>query len=160
MIGRHRVATIIVGILVVEVLMVVTGTGPDLLLVAGLGCLIGAAGWCAVDLHAAAVEADPLPVAHRTPPPTGVDRRVRLLSTGLRFDKHSDHSAKRVRDSLVELVDDQLVAKYGVDRTVDPAAAERILGPQLFRLVDDPDSARSVARPKNLTHIVTLIERL
>ena len=160
MIGRRPVATIVVVIVIVEILMVVAGTGPDLVLIAGLGILVGATVWCLFDLRTAVVESAPLPMAHRPPPPAGIDRRVRILRTGLYFDKHSDQSAFRTRDALVGLVDDQLLAKYGIDRSVDAVAAANVLGPELFRLVDDPDSVRNVARPKNLVHIVTLIERL
>lgn len=162
---RHPAAAIIAVTVVVEVVMVLAGTEPNLLLVAGLVGLVGTTIWCLVDLRAATTDPDPQPVAYRPPPDARADQRVRMLRNGLVFGSRSgnDHAAQRLRDGLVELVDDQLLAEYGVDRHADPAAAESIIGAELFRFVEDTgaaDSARVVSRPKHLAHIVTLIEEI
>ena len=62
--------------------------------------------------------------------------------------------------SLVELIDDQLLAAHMIDRAADPAGASAVLGDELTTFVDDPTTARRLDHPRHLAQIVQLIEQL
>jgi len=63
-----------------------------------------------------------------------------------------------VADTLIELLDDRLLAHRRVDRSVDPVVAVTLLTPRLRRLVDGP--RRQIASVGELEQIVADIEAL
>ncbi len=60
--------------------------------------------------------------------------------------------------TLLEIVDDRLAGRHGIDRAEDPAAADRLLTPALRTLVARPD--RPISGVRELRRIVTDIEAL
>lgn len=156
---RPIAATVCVTV-VAAALMVVTDMGPALPLIAGLGALLGAVIWYTVDLEA---EVDDSGVVPSRRVPTAVvrtDFRVSSLRSGLAFRGREDRTVRELHDTLVAVIDDELAAAHGVDRHTDPAAAGAILGTELWRFVTEPEPGRSLARPSQLDHILTLIERI
>lgn len=156
-----RAIVAIVGITVaVEALMLVSGMGPDVILVTSLGGLVGVCVWFIAELSATALGSDGVPSALAPPPPVRADRRVARLRSGLAYGRQNDAAFDRIRDSLVELIDDQLLAAHDIDRRRNPTDARAVLGPELAAFVDDEHSAEVLARPRTLVRIVTLIEQL
>lgn len=109
-------------------------------------------------------------VADMTAAPAAVARNRRSRrSRGVGSDAQTVALRRQVRstrvlgstelhDTLVALVDDRLVAHHGIDRSTDPAEAERVLDPVLRRLVS---SGRSRSIPvRELRRIVEAIEEL
>lgn len=154
------VVSIVAIIVIVELLMLLTDMGPDVILVTSLAGLVGICIWFVVELSAVAVGSDGVSSELAPPPPVRADRRVARLRSGLAYGRQHDASLGRIRESLVELIDDQLLAAHDVDRARDPAKADAILGPELAAFVNDEDSAGTLARPRTITRIVTLIEQL
>lgn len=147
-------------IVTVLLLMVLLGMGPDTLLIVAFGAFIGAAIWCVSSLSQTVRMVLPLPRAVAPPRTVGTDSRVRALRTSILFGRALDGHSDRLRQTLLELIDDQLVHAHGVDREVDPGVAASIIGPQLSAFVDDPQASASIADTKQLTRIVTLIEQI
>ncbi len=156
-----KAVALIAGVtIVVEVLMVATGMGPHVILVAALCTLVGVGAWFVVDLARVAVGAGgavaPLPVE----PAARSDRRVMRLRSGLAYGRADGASLENLRVSLVDLVDDQLRSAHRIDRREDPVAARVVLGDELDAFVNDPDAAAVLLKPRSLDRILTLIERL
>lgn len=152
------VLLVVAVVLVVDLLLVVTDTGPDIPAVTALGLTIGAAWWFVRDVGSTACRprpatAGPPPLEHRP------DLRMTTLRQALAYGDNDHYLTERVHATLVAVVDDELRATHGVDRRGDPGAAAAILGPDLVRFVDDPDAAASMTT-RSLTRIVTLIEGL
>lgn len=154
------VAVIVATTIVVDVVMVATDTGPDVLLLTALCVLVGVALWFLSDLMDATFEATEFVATPNTTRAQATDRRVMRLRSGLVYSRHDDTSLDRLRTGLVELVDDQLRASYQIEREDDPGAARTVLGDELFAFVDDPKAARGLARPQQLDRILTLIEQI
>ncbi|WP_040495613.1 hypothetical protein [Ilumatobacter nonamiensis] len=144
----------------VVVVMFLLGMGPSILLVTALVAVIGVGIWFVLDLSIVAVGSDGFPTAVAPPPTVSADRRVARLRSGLAYGRSSDDSFELLRASLVELIDDQLLAVHEIDRLSDPAAASQVLGPELTRFVEDERTVKQLARPRSLDRIVTLIEQL
>ncbi len=94
--------------------------------------------------------------AQPSPTPAAEDARVNRL-------RHQVQAAwltgsTRVNDTLVDLVDDRLLAHHHIDRATDPELADRFLSPTLRRLVSGP--RRQTATPRELQRILTDIEAL
>jgi hypothetical protein len=154
------VVAIIVGTVVIEGLMALTDMGPHVVLVAAVCVLVGVGVWFVAELVDEAVGTNEMPVGLAPTPTVRTDRRVMRLRSGLAYGQRNDDSLDQLRSSLVELVDDQLLAVHQVDRAHDPDAARAVLGDDLFAFVSDPDTARELARPRSLDRILTLIERI
>jgi hypothetical protein len=154
-------AAAIVGLtIVIEVLMALTDMGPHVVLVAAVCVLLGIGVWFVVDLAHEADGFTDMPVGVAPTPAMRTDRRVMRLRSGLAYGQRNDASLEQLRTSLVELVDDQLLAVHHIDRADDPDAAHAVLGDDLFDFVADPATARALARPRSLDRILTLIERI
>lgn len=168
---RWRVRiTVGVGI-AVGVVMVLLGMEPRLVLVGCVVAIVAAAAWLVVDLGvsmSSVVWRDQGSVAVMRARPDG---RVMVLRSRLRRRTGrsrsprvfgSDHAspADEIIDSLVAVIDDRLLAEFGVDRSTDPAGAAELLGPDLTRFVTDPASRLSMTQPRSLTHTLALIEDL
>ncbi|MET0911213.1 MAG: hypothetical protein ABWZ99_17245 [Ilumatobacteraceae bacterium] len=154
------VAAIIGGTLVVEGLMALTDMGPHVVLVAAVCVLVGVGVWFVADVIDVAVASTDMPVGLAPTPVVRTDRRVMRLRSGLAYGQRNDGSLGQLRASLVELVDDQLLAVHQIDRTADPDAARAALGDDLYAFVTNPDTARDLARPRSHDRILTLIERI
>ena len=78
------------------------------------------------------------------------------LRSGLSYAQHDDVALERLRASLVDLVDDQLMAAHQIDRIEDPDAARKAIGDELYAFVDGASAARRLTQPRSLDHILTL----
>jgi len=158
--SKRPVLVIVAITIIVEVFMIVSGMGPDALLVAALAAIIGVGVWVLIET----AEAVPAPVPNgatsRQGPEHRVDRRVTRLRSGLAHGQTDSLSAERLHDSLVAIIDDQLRADHQIDRNVDPAAANAIIGPELAAFIDDPSARVSLPGTRELDRILTRIERL
>lgn len=153
---------IVIGVstLVGATLMVLTNMGPELVLIAALGALIGSSIWFAVDLDSSVVRSAALPLARVNRSARSTDARLVTLRWDLDYGGDDDRRSQRLHQTLVELIDDQLAVAHGISRSGDPAAANEILGRDLARFVADPDWARAVARRGKLGDIVARIEAI
>ena len=156
-----RPVVLIVGItILIEVLMALSGMGPEILLVAALTGMVGVALWFIVDLGTAAVGSSG-PAGAPAPEPTArPDRRVMRLRSGLAYGRPDGVTLENLRVGLIELVDDQLRAVHRIDRAEDADAARVVIGGELDAFVNDPEAAATLLQPRSLDHILTLIERL
>jgi len=158
--ARRPVLIIVAITIAVEAFMIVTGMGPDLVLVAAATATIGVGGWIVAATAEAVPLADSIGSSTRQEPTHRVDRRVTRLRSGLAHGRTDSLSAERLHASLVTIIDDQLSAGHQVDRNVDPGAAAAIIGPDLTRFIDDPTARASLPSTRDLDRILTQIERL
>ena len=120
---RRRVGVLAAFVLFFELVLVLAGTGPRLVLVAGIVTTLAALGWMALDLGETV---QPFPWPTRTAPSMatlGADARSRLLRTRLANVSAEGHTIRHLHDSLVDIIDDRLITDHLVDRFVDPDAA-------------------------------------
>lgn len=80
---------------------------------------------------------------------TSLRRQIRAASWG---------GSTQLRDTLLEVIDERLLAHHRIDRAADPAAATAVLTPRLRRFVER-QRRREVA-PGELRQILTDIETL
>jgi hypothetical protein len=157
----RKAVALIVGItVVVEVAMVASGMGPNVIAVAAVCALVGVVVWFVVDLAKVAVGSGGMAAPSPVEPATRSDRRVMRLRSGLAYGRADGASLQNLRVSLVDLVDDQLRSVHRIDRREDPEAARVVLGDELDAFVNDPDAAAVLLKPRSLDRILTLIERL
>ena len=149
----------IVGVTVaLELVMIVTGAEPTVLVLAVSG-LVGVVLWFIADLAEVALDSSEVDFGRSGPEVVvRTDSHVMHLRSGLAYTH--DAALERLRSSLVELVDDQLAAVYHIDRAADPEGAALVLGQDLSSFVDDPHSARRLARPSQVDQVLTLIEHI
>ena len=148
------------GTAVVSVFMVVTGMGPELVLVAALGALVGLGGWFLVDVaDRAETPTDVAPDRHG-PRDARSDRRVERLRSALAHGRPDSIVPERLHRALVEIIDDQLRSAHHLERLDDPAAANAVVGDELQQFIDDPASAVALLRPNRLARVLGLLERL
>lgn len=151
----------IVGVTItVEIFMLVTDMGPNLLLVAALGGLVGIAIWFVVELVPRAVLTPPPMPVHSATEALRLDRNATSVQRHLVYSRRNEHITQRLYGNLVELIDDQLETAHQIDRRADPRAAASVLGPELTRFVDDPSSANSLQHLRYAETIVSHIEQL
>lgn len=147
-------------VLVVELAMIALNMGPETLLVAALGAFVGAVSWCLWSLSSTTKGPLPTPRAFAAPRAAGADHRVKTLRTGILFGRNMHGYADQLRETLIDLIDDQLVHAHGIDRLMQPDDAASVIGPRLTSFVNDPDASASLSNTKELTRIVTLIEQI
>ena len=152
-------AVIAAGTAAIAAFMVMSGMEPELVLVIALCLLVGIGAWYLATLADETPTAVTGSIGPRAAPPARADRRVMRLRAGIAYGRPDGITLERLRATLVDVIDDQLLATHQIDRAADPVAAAEILGPELQRFVDDPD-ASGLARPDRLEHTITLIERL
>jgi threonine dehydrogenase-like Zn-dependent dehydrogenase len=157
---RRPLLIIVVATIAIELFMIVTGMGPDVLLVAAAAASIGVGAWIVVDIAEATPSVAPIGAAAPRQPEHRVDRRVTRLRSGLAHGQSDQFSAERLHGSLVEIIDDQLMAAHQIDRTSDPDAAATAMGSELARFVDDPAARVSLPGTRELDRILAEIERL
>lgn len=154
------VAVIVAVIVLVELVLIVSGSEPAILLIAALCGLVGVIVWFILDLVEVALDSSDTDFAPSGSELIGItDRHVMRLRSGLAYTR-DEASLERLRSSLVDLVDDQLRAVYHIDRAKDPEGASAVLGPDLSSFVEDPHSASRLDRPSHVDRVLTLIEQI
>ena len=99
------------------------------------------------------------------------DQRVQALRARLRsparqrlipekVDPNRPQPVDEVVNTLLRSIDDHLLFEHHIDRSLEPAAAAAVLGPELTRFVSDPAAQRSMTGRRGLARTVALIEDL
>ena len=141
--------------LVFSVSLAATNARPAVLVLAGIVAVVSAVIVVMVDLSHAVIRVGwtrPRQVRRSS---RGSDPRVSSLRTEL-HDARWFGSAE-LRRTLVDLVDDRLLAHRHIDRATDPAAAMEVLTPTLRHLVA---AQRPAVAVRQLGRIITDIESL
>ena len=156
--SRRPLITIAGAVVVAEAVLLVTDTGPNIWLVAALVGLVGLVVWFTITVDRTAER--PMPAtAIPKPAMSYPDLRTTTLRQALATGRSDARYARRLRNQLVAIIDDELVSGHGIDRQSDPAAARAVLGDELDRFVADVDS-RAPLTPHDITRVVTRIEQL
>jgi hypothetical protein len=144
---------------VVDAVSAAAGTDPQPLLLAALILIVGSIVWLATDLvdHAAPARWATASMSSRGR--RAGDVRVGVLQRAL-ADVATRQDVEQLHPLLVELVDDRLAARHGVDRRLDPTRAAAILGGELSDFVTTPPPPVRLGDARYLSHIVSGIERL
>ena len=153
---RWRASVTVCVWLVVSVALAASNARPAVLVLAGIVAVVSAVILVIIDLSNVVVPVGwtrPRQVRRST---RGSDPRVGSLRTQL-YDAWWFGSAE-LRGTLVDLVDDRLLAHRDIDRATDPAAAMEALTPTLRHLVAAHRSPAIAAR--QLDRIITDIESL
>lgn len=156
----RSVAVLAMGAVALVVVMALTGMEPEVVLVVALVVLLGSVCVAVSDLTKITFGSSGLPSVEAPIPAAPVDRRVMRLRSGIAYGRSDRASLEHLRENLIELIDDQLLAVHLIDRSADPAAASAILGDDLSTFVQDPGTAQLLDKPRYLTTTITLIERL
>ena len=154
----HPALLVVAGVLAVDLFMLATDMGPNLVATTVLGLLVGATIWFMTEVGPRAARPSPAatgPQRHEQ----RADLRITPLRQALAYGGSDHYLAERVHTSLVDVVDDELRVGHGIDRHADPDAAVAVLGPELMRFVTDPDAADTMS-VRSLTRLVTLIEEI
>jgi hypothetical protein len=155
------VATIVALVVVANVVMVLSGMGPNVVLVTALGGLVGMTVWTVAQLAEATPATTPIDASVRSAPAPRGEPRVARLRTGLSHAGPNGPVLEQLHDSLVNVIDDQLRVAHQIDRSLDPVAARAVIGDELHAFIDDPATATAdLAHPRRLDRILTLIEHL
>ncbi|HEX2784017.1 MAG TPA: hypothetical protein VHN36_10560 [Ilumatobacteraceae bacterium] len=152
---RWRALVMVCVWLVLSVSLAATNAQPAVLVLAGIVAVVSAVILVMFDLSNAVIRVGwtrPRQVRRST---RGSDPRVSSLRTEL-YDARWFGSAE-LRGTLVDLVDDRLLAHRHIDRATDPAAAMEALTPILRHLVA---AQRPAAAVRQLGRIITDIESL
>jgi hypothetical protein len=142
--------------LVVSISLAATNARPSVLVLAGIVAVVSTLVLVMFDLANAVIQVEwprPQRVFRST---RGRDERVNSLRTQL-YDGRWFGSAE-LSETLVDLVDDRLLAHRHIDRATDPAAAMAALTPTLRQLV--AGHRRSAVAARQLDRIITDIESL
>ena len=163
-----RVTITVVGGIGVAFGMLLLGMEPRLVLVGFVTLAVGAAAWLVLDLSSEVTVhwwTDHSDDSDRAP---RADRRVHALRSRLRATTQLRRTptaidpaavaAAEIGATLVAIVDDHLLAEFGIDRIEDPDAAADVLGADLLALVSDPSARRSLTSRRRIHGTVTLIE--
>ena len=125
---------------------------PDIIVLGGVIAVIAAGGVTMYDL---AIRASAVQWTQGHPPPS-MDWHVLNLRRHLKLNSRYD--APLLHETLINLVDDRLLAHHGIDRAAAPEAAWAVLTPRLQRLTAGP--SRRMATAGELQQILTNIEDL
>jgi len=168
---RWVVVTALIGV-VTGVLMVLLGMEPRLVLVGFVVIVATAATWLILDVGQATAPVNWHNYGAAEDAVTRPDRRVQVLKARLRQPTRRGRAlgsvgatptgradpSDEIGDSLVEVLDDHLVADRGIDRSEDPVGAAEALGPELMQFVSDPAVRRSMTQRRTLVRTITSIE--
>jgi hypothetical protein len=152
---RWRALVMVCVWLFFSVSLAVSNARPAVLVLAGTVAVVSAVVLVMVDLSRGVIRVRwtrPRQVRRST---RGSDPRVSSLRTEL-HDARWFGSAE-LRGTLVDLVDDRLLAHRHIDRATDPAAAMEVLTPTLRHLVA---AQRPAVAVRQLGRIITDIESL
>ena len=142
--------------LVVSVSLAATDARPGVLVLAGIVAVVSAVILVMFDLSKAVIRVGWTRRRQVRRSTRGSDPRVSSLRNQL-YDARWFGSAE-LRATLVDLVDDRLIAHRHIDRATDPAAAMEALTPTLRHLVAAP--RRPAVAVRQLGRIITDIESL
>ena len=141
--------------LVISVSLAASNARPAVLVLAGIVAVISAVILVMFDLSNAVIRVGWTRRRQLRRARRGSDPRVSSLRTQL-YDARWFGSAE-LRGTLVDLVDDRLLAHRHIDRATDPAAAMAVLTPTLRHLVA---AQRPAVAVRQLGRIITDIESL
>ena len=150
---RWRALATVCAWLVFSVSLAASNAHPAVLLLAGIVAVVSAVILVVVDLSHAVIRVRWTRPRQGRRSIRGSDPRVSSLRTQL-YDARWFGSAE-LRRTLVDLVDDRLLAHRHIDRATDPAAAMELLTPTLRHLVANQRPA-----VRQLDRIITDIESL
>ncbi len=153
---RRRIAIIAVSWAVLASALWISDARPVVFVVGGMVAAICAAVFAMLDLADAVDEVEWTRKSRRQASTRRTDPRVSSLRRKARGTWWSESSD--LGDTLVELIDDRLLANHRVDRADDPAAAAVLLTPALRSLVDAP--RRTSMSPRDLHQLLADIEAL
>lgn len=88
----------------------------------------------------------------------GADPRVRTLRRQLLDERRLDLG--HLHRTMVELIDDRLLAHHHIERATDPAAAGAVLAPSLREVLASSPDDRLLGDPHRLQRILTDLEAL
>jgi hypothetical protein len=151
-----RLLSVVAGWAALSVALWVSDARPAVLVLGGVVAVIGAAVFIALDMADAVDEVEWTRRSRRQAIVRPADMRVSAIRRRAQGSWWS--GASDIGDTLVDLIDDRLLANHRVDRAVDPAAASAVLTPALRALVDAP--RRSSISPRELQQLLTDIEAL
>lgn len=157
---RRPFLLILGAVLLVEITMSLLDMGPESILVAAIGALVGVTIWSARSLADTTRGPQPTPRAFAPPRAIGADSRVKNLRTSILFGRSLSGSTELLHENLIKVIDDQLLHAHGIDRAAEPAAAAATIGQALTAFVTEAEAVESVADTKQLSHIITLIEQI
>ena len=152
---RWRALAMVCVWLVFSVSLAVSNARPAVLVLAGIVAVLSAVIVVMVDLSRGVIRVGWTRPRHVRRSTRGSDPRVSSLRTEL-YDARWFGSAE-LRGTLVDLVDDRLLAHRHIDRATDPAVAMEVLTPTLRHLVATQRPAVAV---RQLGRIITDIESL
>lgn len=152
----RRRALVMVGVwLVISVSLAATNARPAVLVLGGIVATVSAVILVMVDLFNTVIRVEWTRPRQGRRSLRGSDPRVSSLRTELSIARW--FGSAELRGTLVDLVDDRLLAHRHIDRATDPAAASRVLTPTLRDLVATQRPAVAV---RQLGRILTDIESL
>lgn len=153
---RRRVLATVCVWLVVSVSLAASDSRPAVLVLAGIVAVVSAVILVMIDLSNAVIRVEwtePRHVRRSTP-----DRDPRVTSLRAQLYDARWFGSAELRATLVDLVDDRLLAHRRIDRATHPAAAMEVLTPTLRHLVTG--DRRSTVAVRQLGRIITDIESL
>jgi hypothetical protein len=152
---RWRALVIVCVWLLLSVSLAASNARPAVLVLAGIVAAVSAVILVTVDLLSTVIRVGwtrPVQVRRSA---RGGDQRVSSLRTELHYARW--YGSAELRGTLVDLVDDRLLAHRHIDRATDPAAAMEVLTPTLRHLVA---AQRPAVAVRQLGRIITDIESL
>lgn len=152
---RSRALAMVCVWLVLSVSLAATNARPAVLVLAGIVAAVSAVILVGVDLLNTVIQVGWTRSSQVGRSKRGSDPRVNLLRNEL-YDGRWFGSAE-LRGTLVDLVDDRLLAHRHIDRATDPAAAMEVLTPTLRHLVA---AQRPAVAVRQLRRIISDIESL
>ncbi|MFV2039923.1 MAG: hypothetical protein ACC660_06740 [Acidimicrobiales bacterium] len=153
---RRRVCVTAAVWIVLSVSLWASDSSPAVLVLGGIVAVIAASVYVTLDLAKAIVPVE-WPTRQVASPSRRADkRRLSRLRSHVQYAAWTDSTY--IHDTLVELVDDRLLAHHRVDRAASPEAAMSLLTPTLRRVVAGPYP--QVAAPRELRRILSDIEVL
>lgn len=152
----RRVAAIVAAWALLVLVLWTSHSRPAVLVLAGIVAAIGATLFLALDLADVVDELQWTPPSKRYDDTPRSDPRVSRLRNKVQSARWS--GSTEIRDTLIELADDRLLAHHHLDRAHDPVAAAAVLGPALRDLIDG--RGRTSMTPHELQRLLTEIEAL
>lgn len=157
---RIRLVVTVTAWLSLDALMVIAGMGPRHVVLGVIVTALAAVCWVAYDLAAEVRAPDWRTILSRPSMLVGYDTRVSRIKLHLYDESGSGRGTGRLYVTLVELIDDRLLSRHGIDRAIQPDAARIAMGDMLHRFVTSPPSQRELADRRTMDRILTRIEAL
>lgn len=156
-----RVRVIAVGMLWVATVatLALLDMRPSVVALAAIAGAVAAVLFLMLDLADVAAPVDWRAVSDGGATARGSDTRVRVLRRQI-SDGRALEGGTALHRTLVELIDDALVAHHRIDRWSEPDRARAVLGDELSRVVGSSAAAALVADPARLAAVLDRIERL